>query len=102
MARTLIWLRERRILEDFGSVTIDQLNRFINATEYPPHTREFHAIAVICSNLVDGEIATLVPANIPVGCALAIISIPNLQNTYTTVYEAVHNSVTNGAAEPLP
>lgn len=101
LTRTLIWLRERRIVEDFGSITIDQLNRFINATEFPPHTRQFHAIAVICSNLVDGEIATLVPANIPLGCALAVISVPDLQNTYTTVYEAVHNSVSTGAAEPL-
>jgi hypothetical protein len=102
LTRTLVWLRERRILEDFGSVTIHQLDRFINATEFPPHTRQFHAIAVICSNLVDGELATLIPANIPLGCALAVISIPNLQNTYTTVYEAVHNSATTAAdTEPL-
>ena len=102
LSRTLVWLRERRILEDFGRVTIDQLNRFINATEFPPYTRQFHAIAVICSNLVDGELATLVPESIPQGCALAVISIPNLQNTYTTVYGAVHNSVAPvPAAEPL-
>jgi hypothetical protein len=102
LSRTLVWLRERRLLEDFGMVTIDQLNRFINATEFPPYTRQFHAIAVICSNLVDGELATLVPENIPPGCALAVISIPNLQNTYTTVYHAVRNSAVAGAVvEPI-
>lgn len=102
LSRTLVWLRERRLLEDFGTVTIDQLNRFINATEFSPYTRQFHAIAVICSNLIDGELAALVPDNIPQGCALAVISIPNLQNTYTTVYHAVRNSVVTGAvAEPI-
>jgi hypothetical protein len=93
LGRTLVWLRERRLLEDLGTVTVDQLNRFINATEFPAYSRQFHAIAVICSNLVDAELADLVPGGIPPGCALAVISIPNLQNTYTTVYEAVLDSV---------
>jgi hypothetical protein len=102
LSRTLVWLRERVLLHDIGSVTIDQLNRFINGTEFPSHTREFHAIAVICSNLVEAELATIVPANIPQGCALAVISVPDLQNTYTTVYEAVHGSVVNAPTpEPL-
>ncbi len=102
LSRTLVWLRQRRLLEDFGTVTPDQLNRFINATEFPPYTRQFHAIAVICSNLVDGELATLVQENIPQDCTLVVISIPDLLNTYTTVYVAVHNSVETGATvEPL-
>jgi hypothetical protein len=97
-----VWLRQRRLLKDFGAVTLDQLNRFINATEFPPYTRQFHAIAVICSSLVEVELATLVPGNIPQDCALAVILIPDLQNTYTTVYEAVRNSVAASAtAEPL-
>ena len=98
LSRTLVWLRERRLLEDFGTLTVDQLNRFINATEFPAYTRQFHAIAVICSNLVDAELANIVPGDIPPGCALAVISVPNLQNTYTTVYEAVLDAVV--AAEP--
>lgn len=102
LSRSLVWLRERRLLEDIGTVTVDQLNRFINATEFPAYTRQFHAIAVICSNLVDGEVANLVAGGIPPGCALAVISVPNLQNTYTTVYEAVGDSVAaNAAPEPL-
>lgn len=99
LSRTLVWLRERSLFQDIGTVTIAQLNRFINATEFPPHIRQYHAIVVICSNLVGAELATLVPANIPAGCALAVISVPNLQNTYTTVFEAVHQSV---AAFPGP
>lgn len=101
LSRTLVWLRERSLLQDIGTVTIPQLNRFINATEHPPHVRQYHAIVVICSNLVEAELATLVPATIPEGCALAVISVPHLQNTYTTVFEAVHQSVA-AAPEPLP
>jgi uncharacterized protein DUF1837 len=101
LSRTLVWLRERALLQDIGAVTVDQLNRFINATEFPPCIREFHAIAVICSDLVETELANLVPATIPNGCALAVISIPNLHNTYTTVFEAVHQSV-DAVPEALP
>jgi hypothetical protein len=80
-------------LEDIGGVTIAQLNRFINATEFPAYTQQFHAIAVICATLVHDELAAVVPAMIPADCALVVISVPNLQNTYTTVYEAVRESV---------
>jgi hypothetical protein len=100
LSRTLVWLRERALLQDIGAVTVDQLNRFINATEFPPCTREFHAIAVICSDLVETELANLVPATIPNGCALVVISVPNLQNTYTTVFEAAHSSVVLQGALP--
>lgn len=98
LTRTLVWLRERALTDDIGAVSIAQLDRFINATEFPAYAREFHAVAVICTNLVEDEIATLVPANIPVGCAIVIISVPQLRDTYTSVYEGVHASV----AEALP
>jgi len=101
LSRTLVWLRERSLLQDIGTVTIPQLNRFINATDHTPHVRQYHAIVVICSNLVEAELATLVPATIPEGCALAVISVPHLQNTYTTVFEAVHQSVA-AAPQALP
>lgn len=93
LSRTLVWLRERAIFDDIGAVSIAQLNRFINASEFPPYIREFHAIAVICTNLVEAEIATLVPANIPDGCAVVVISVPELRATYTAVYEGVRASV---------
>jgi hypothetical protein len=98
LTRTLIWLRERALTDDIGAVSIAQLDRFINATEYPAYAREFHAVAVICTNLVEEEIATLVPADIPDGCAVVVISVPQLRDTYTSVYEGVHASV----AEEMP
>ena len=101
LSRTLVWLRERSLLQDIGAITVDQLNRFINATEFPACVREFHAIAVICSNLVASELANLAPDTIPEGCALAVISVPNLRTTYTTVFEAVHASVI-AVPEALP
>jgi hypothetical protein len=102
LSRTLVWLRERSITHGLGSVTTEQLNRFINATEYPPYTRQFHAIAVVCTNLVQEELEALETESIPAGCALVVISVPNLQQTYTTIYEAVLHSVETGeVAEPL-
>jgi hypothetical protein len=102
LSRTLVWLREQSITHGIGSVTTEQLNRFINATEYPQYTRQFHAIAVICTNLVQGELEALVTDNIPAGCALVVISVPNLQQTYTTVYESVlHSTEADEVAEPL-
>ena len=94
LSKTLVWLRERSLLQhDIGAVSIDQLNRFINATEFPPCAREFHAIAVICSSLVEAELESLVPSTIPPGCALAVISVPNLRDTYTTVFASAQDSV---------
>lgn len=97
LTRTLVWLRERALLDDIGAVTSAQLGRFINATEFPAYAREFHAIAVICTSLVEIELATHVPANIPANCALVVISVPDLRNTYTTVYQAVRESVGGNA-----
>jgi hypothetical protein len=93
LSRTFVWLRERSLLgDDIGAITLSQLQRFIDATEFPPYTRQFHAIAVICTSLLANELA-FVPATIPQNCALVILSIPNLRETYTTVYQAVQDSV---------
>lgn len=100
LSRSLVWLRERALNEDIGNVTLPQLERFINATEFPSYARSFHAVAVICSGLVESELQTLVPAEIPDGCALVVISIPELRNTYTTLYEAVLQSPALDAAAP--
>jgi hypothetical protein len=100
LSRTLVWLRERALNEDIGSVTLPQLERFINATEFPSYVRSFHAIAVICSGFVDAELESLMPADIPNNCALVVISIPDLRNTYTAVYEAVLQSAAVNAAVP--
>jgi hypothetical protein len=93
LTKTLVWLRERALTDDIGAVSIAQLDRFINATDFPAYSREFHAIAVICTNLVEAEVATLVPADIPTGCGVVIISVPHLRDTYTAVYQGAHGSV---------
>jgi Cap4 SAVED domain len=56
LAKTLVWLRERAMGESLGAVTIEQLNRFINATEYPQATKRFRAVAIICASLVKNEL----------------------------------------------
>jgi hypothetical protein len=78
--------------DDIGAITLLQLQRFIDATEFPPYERQFNAIAVICTSLLANELA-FVPTTIPQNCALVILSIPNLRETYTTVYQAVQDSV---------
>ena len=93
LSRTFVWLRERSLLgDDIGAISLPQLQRFIDATEFPPYARRFHAIAVICTSLLANELA-FVPTTIPQNCALVILSIPNLRETYTTVYQAVQDSV---------
>ena len=99
LARTLIWLRERARGEDIGTITLEKLDRFINATEHPQYARSFHAIAVVCTGLVEDELTTI-PAEMPEGCALVVIWIPNLRDTYTAVYEATQQSVAAIAQVP--
>jgi hypothetical protein len=93
LAKTLVWLRERAIGDDIGAVTIAQLNRFINATEFPAYIRHFRAIAVICTTLVGQVLGEFTPPALPDGCALVVMDVPNLRATYSAVYEAAHASV---------
>jgi hypothetical protein len=99
LSKTLVWLRERAISDDIGAVTIAQLDRYINAIEFPPYTRRFSAVAVICSDLVDHELDGFTPPALPADCALIVVDVPHLQETYTAVYEAAHTSVADAAPE---
>ena len=92
LARTLVWLRERALGEDLGDVTIAHLDRFINAIDYPRFARRFHAVAVICSSLLDTELAS-VPAESPADYKIIVIAIPGLHGTYTSVFEEVRKSL---------
>lgn len=91
LARTLMWLRERALNEDLGSTQLAHLERFINATKHPPATREFNAVAVICSALVEGELGS-VPAQTLAGSSVVVISVPNLKDVYMAVFDAVRKS----------
>jgi hypothetical protein len=92
LARTLVWLKDRALVEDLGDVTIAHLERFINATDHPQATKRFRAVAVVCSSLVDGELGDA-PTESPVGYSVVVISVPKLQRTYTATFEAARQSV---------
>nr|WP_255207952.1 Hachiman antiphage defense system protein HamA [Myxococcus sp. AM009] len=101
LAKTLVWLRERAIGGDQCGVHLKQLNRFIEAVDAPPAERRFNAVAVVCSNLLDGELAA-VPPVVPVGHKLLIVSVHDLKCTYEAVFEAVRASVPNTTSENGP
>lgn len=88
LAKTLLWLQDRAILGDIGSVTLDQINRFLDATDHPPARREFRAVAVICSNLVAAETASITVPDTD-ECALIVITVPDLKSTYQAVFDAI-------------
>jgi len=93
LAKTLVWLKQRAMLEDLGSVTIEHLNRFINATDYPTAKKVFRAVVIICSSLVDNELSNA-PDGTSQDYTLVIISVPELQQTYTSVFDAVRATLT--------
>ena len=95
LAKTLVWLRERALGEDLGSTTIQHLNRFINATDHPPAQKHFRAVAIICSSLVDAELAEA-PNEAPADHTVVVISVPDLKHVYESVFNAAHTTV----AEP--
>lgn len=84
LARTLVWMRQRTITGSWAGASVAQLERFINASDYPVSSRSFRAVAVICSSLVDAELAD-VPSTTPSECDLIIISVAELKATYEAV-----------------
>jgi hypothetical protein len=99
LARTLVWLRERATAENLGSVQLKHLQRFINTVDFPPATRKFFAVAVICSTLADGEIVA-VPAQASPDYSLIVIKIPNLRDVYTAAYHAAQQSIGGPERQP--
>jgi len=93
LARTLVWLRERALLEDLGDVTVEQLERFINTTDHPAATKRFRAVAIICSNLLAGELGDA-PTQLPDGYEVVVISVPQLHKVYNDIFRAALQTVT--------
>nr|WP_259375528.1 DUF1837 domain-containing protein [Azohydromonas lata] len=88
LGRTLVWLRERALkgsLDD--GIEIAHLNRFIKATEHPPATKRFRAVAVVCQSLVDEELNNAPNTTSP-DYTLVVIAVPELKNTYSMVFDA--------------
>jgi hypothetical protein len=92
LAKTLVWLRERALTEELGTVSIDHLERFIDATDHPPAEKRFHAVAVVCESLVDDEVAEA-PETMPTDYAVIVIAVPDLKRRYEGVFDAVHATV---------
>jgi hypothetical protein len=92
LARTLAWLKERALLEDLGDVTIPHIDRFLNAIDNPPAAKRFRAVAVVCTSLVDAELADA-PTTVPSEYTVVVIAVPALKATYTSVFNAVKSSV---------
>lgn len=100
LAQTLAWLRERAIIGDLGDITIDHLNRFINAIEHPPYEKRFHAVAVVCSSLVASEMAEA-PAEPSADYQLVILAVPQLHEVYNRLLQRVAVSLDQTAPIPV-
>jgi hypothetical protein len=92
LARTLVWLRERALVESLGDVQIAHLERFINATEHPEAMKRFRAVAVVCKSLVDGELQHA-PTSETSDYTVVIIAVPDLRKTYTAVFDAAKKAL---------
>ena len=92
LARTLVWLKERALLEPLGDVEIAHLDRFIKATDHPPATKRFRAVAVVCQSLVDEELKSA-PTTASTEYTVVVIAVPDLKNTYSAVFEAAKQAV---------
>lgn len=91
LSKTLLWLRERAMGEDLGTIQLAHINRFIKATDYPATTKCFRAVIVICSSLVKAELCKA-PAKASPDYTLVIISVPKLFEVYTAVFGTVRSS----------
>jgi len=98
LARTLVWLRERALIEDVGGVSIAQLERFINTTDHPAATKRFRAVAVICSSLLAAELSDA-PTQVPASYEVVVISVPQLYRAYNAIFDAARQSM---MPSPLP
>jgi hypothetical protein len=96
LAQSLVWLRERALLEDIGELKVAHLNRYLLATQHPPFKKVFRAVAVICSSLVANELGD-VPSTAPTDYTLVVMTVPDLRNIYMAMFESVQNSVAGGS-----
>ena len=95
LARTLVWLKERALNANLGTTSIAHLERFINATDHPPAQKNFRAVAVVCSSLVESELGDI-PEEAPTDQTVVVIAVPNLKQLYEEIFDAVHATVSDG------
>jgi hypothetical protein len=99
LARTLVWLRERALLEPLGDVELAHLDRFINTTEHPAATKRFRAVAVVCSSLVSDELKDAPSVAAP-DYTVVVISVPDLHQIYTSVFDAAQRAAPPSPSQP--
>lgn len=92
LTRTLVWLRERALLEPLGDVQIAHLDRFIKATDHPQATKRFGAVAVICQSLVDEELKSA-PKTVSPEYTVVVIAVPDLKNVYSAIFDAAKKAL---------
>ena len=92
LAKTLVWLRERALMQSIVDVEVAQLDRFINATDYPAAKRCFRAVAVVCSNLLAAQLSDA-PAEEVDDYTVIVVSVPELKATYESVFNAARLAV---------
>jgi hypothetical protein len=99
LARTLVWLRERALLEDLAGAELPMVERFINASDHPPADRQFHAVAVLTKTVEVTELAN-VPTTLPGETTLRVLVVPDMKSAYEAVFEAASISTveTDGTA----
>lgn len=98
LAKTLVWLKERALGEDLGTITIQHLERFINATDHPVHAKRFRAVAIVCASLVDQELQAA-PTQAPSDYEVVVISVPQLKQVYEAAFKAAHQSVADPSGD---
>lgn len=88
LANTLVWLRDKALTDGSDTVSIAQLNRFIQVVDHPAISPDFRAVAVIDATMVTDEVAKGTMPQ-PDDCALVVISVPELKMRYTALFDAI-------------
>lgn len=91
LATTLPWLRERSIFYDEIEI-VAQINRFIHADAHPQAEYSYQAVAVISEDLVAQEVVGITAETLA-GANLIVVSVPQLKETYSAVFEAIAETV---------
>lgn len=94
LAETLVWFRERAMTGDLGTTSVAHLDRFIKATDHPPASKEFRAVAVLCSSVLDKEILSA-PGIKSSEYELVVVAVPDLKRRYEALFDAVRQSVSD-------
>ncbi len=92
LAKTLVWLRERSLMETVGDIDLPLLERFIDSTNHPAAQKCFRAVAVVCDSLVAAEVLDA-PTSEIANCTVVVIVVPELKAVYSRAFERALSAV---------